>query len=91
VTRAVAEKVKSRLEATEAYLADPEDLLALDLSPGTVCAILEPVWSMPHLVSHRLLNRGMVMTNNGTRTGYFEFDPALLTEAADVVVDDFEK
>lgn len=84
-------KVKRRLDTTEAYLADPEALLALGLSAGTVSAVLEPVWSMPHLVSRRLLSITSVMTNNGTRTGYFEFSPAVLTTAADVVVDDFEK
>lgn len=84
-------KVKDRLEASEAYLADPEDLLGLALSAGTVCAVLDPVWSMPHLISRRLLNLSTVMTNNGTRTGYFEFRPAILTEAVNVIVDDFER
>jgi prolyl-tRNA editing enzyme YbaK/EbsC (Cys-tRNA(Pro) deacylase) len=84
-------KVKSRLESAEAYLADPEDLLDLGLSAGTVSAVLDPVWSMPHLVSRRLLTLDAVTTNNGTRTGYFKFDPAVLTEATDVIVDDFEK
>ncbi len=83
-------KVKARLETAEAYLSDPEDLLALGLSAGTVCAVLEPVWSMPHLISRRLLSIGTVMTNNGTRTGFFEFSPGVLTEAADVIVNDFE-
>lgn len=84
-------KVKERLEAAEAYLADPEDLLELELSAGTVSAVLEPVWSMPHLISRRLLSISTVMTNDGTRTGYYEFSPGLLTEAAEVIVDDFEK
>lgn len=84
-------KVKSRLETAEAYLVDPEDLFDIGLSAGTVSAVLEPVWSMPHLISRRLLVIGKVTTNDGTRTGYFEFDPAILTEAADVIVDDFER
>jgi prolyl-tRNA editing enzyme YbaK/EbsC (Cys-tRNA(Pro) deacylase) len=84
-------KVKERLEAAEAYLADPEDLLELDLSAGTVSAVLEPVWSLPHLISRRLLSMSTVMTNNGTRTGYYEFSPTLLAEAAEVIVDEFEK
>ncbi len=84
-------KVKIRLETAEAYLAGPEDLARLRLSPGTVCAILEPVWSMPHLVSRRLLTLNTVATNNGTQTGYFKFDPAVLTKAVDVIVDDFER
>ncbi len=84
-------KVKDRLESAEAYLADPEDILKLGLSAGTVSAVLDPVWSMPHLISRRLLNFPEVMTNNGTRIGFFAFDPAVLTEAKDVVVGDFEK
>lgn len=84
-------KIKNRLELAEAYLADPEDLLAMGLSAGTVSAVLDPVWSMPHLVSRRLLDMREVMTNNGTRTGYFAFDPAILVEAKDVIVADIEK
>ncbi len=80
------------MAAAEAYLADPEDLLdVLGLSAGTVSAVLEPVWSLPHLASRRLLDLPQVMTNNGTRTGYFAFDPAVLLEAADVVVDDIQR
>jgi prolyl-tRNA editing enzyme YbaK/EbsC (Cys-tRNA(Pro) deacylase) len=84
-------KVKARLEAVEAYLADPEDLDALGMSAGTVSAVLEPVWSMPHLISRRVLSFDTVMTNNGTKTGYFEFRPEVLVEASDVIVDDFER
>jgi prolyl-tRNA editing enzyme YbaK/EbsC (Cys-tRNA(Pro) deacylase) len=84
-------KVKARLASSQVYLADPEDLLKLGLSPGTVSAVLDPVWSLPHLVSRRLLHLPTVMTNNGTLTAYFEFAPSVLTEAASVVVDDFEK
>jgi prolyl-tRNA editing enzyme YbaK/EbsC (Cys-tRNA(Pro) deacylase) len=83
-------KVKARLETAQAYLADPEELQRLGLTPGTVSAVLDPVWSMPHLISRRLLGMDKVTTNDGTFTGYFEFDPAVLAEAADVIVDDFE-
>jgi hypothetical protein len=31
------------------------------------------------------------MTNNGTRTSYFVFDPQVLTSAASVIVGDFER
>jgi prolyl-tRNA editing enzyme YbaK/EbsC (Cys-tRNA(Pro) deacylase) len=84
-------KVKDRLESAEAYLADPEDLLAMDLSPGTVCAVLDPVWSMPHLVSRRVVDLSEVATNNGTRSGYFLFSPEVLTTARNVIIGDFEK
>jgi prolyl-tRNA editing enzyme YbaK/EbsC (Cys-tRNA(Pro) deacylase) len=84
-------KVKTVLATAQAYLASPEDLADLGLSEGTICAVLEPVWSMTHLISRRLMTIDSVMTNNGTRTGYFEFDPAVLAKAADVIVDDLEQ
>jgi prolyl-tRNA editing enzyme YbaK/EbsC (Cys-tRNA(Pro) deacylase) len=84
-------KVKARLETARAYLVDQEGLQRLGLTPGTVSAVLDPVWSMPHLISRRLLSMDKVATNDGTLTGYFEFDPAVLAEAAVVIVDDFEK
>ncbi len=84
-------KIKVRLETTQAHLASPSDLAELGLSPGTVCAVLEPVWSMPHLVSRRVLTLKFVTTNNGTRTGYFEFAPGVLVDAADATVGDFER
>jgi hypothetical protein len=46
---------------------------------------------MPHLVSRRVLTLKFVMTNNGTRTGYFEFAPGVLVDAADATVGDFER
>lgn len=46
-------KVKNHLGAKEAYIADPEELLEMELGPGTVCAVLDPVWSMRHLVDQR--------------------------------------
>ncbi len=85
------QKVRARLKTATAYLADPDDLSRLGLSPGTVCAILDPVWSMTHLISRRLLMMDAVTTNNGTLTGYFKFKPTLLVEARDLVVDDFEE
>ena len=84
-------RVKDRLGTAEAHLAGPEELLELGLSAGTVSAVLEPVWSMPHVISRRLLDIGEASTNNGTRTGYFRFDPAILVEAVDVIVADLEK
>lgn len=83
--------VKDFLEAEEAYVADPETLLRIGLSPGTVSAILEPVWSMPHLISRRVFDADLVTTNNKTRTGYFSFDPVILTQAKNVKVGEFEK
>lgn len=84
-------KVKTLLDTAEAYLASLETLAGLGLSAGTVCAVKDPVWSMTHLVSRRLLNMDSVMTNDGTRTGYFEFNPGVLMEAVDVMRADIEQ
>ena len=84
-------KVKDYLEAEEAYLADPEVLLTMGLSAGTVSALLEPVWSMPHLISRRVFDLDEMMTNDGTKTGYFAFDPAILTHVLNIRVGEFEK
>lgn len=82
--------VKNFIKAEEACLADPETLLKHGLSPGTVCALLDPVWSMPHLISRRVFDYEEVSTNNKTKTGYFRFGPAVLTEAAHMI-GDFER
>ena len=84
-------KVKDFLEAGEAYLADPEDIFSLGLSPGTVSALLDPVWRLPQLISRRVFDQDLMMTNDGTTTGYFKFDPALLTHATDLRIGEFEK
>lgn len=82
-------KVKKYLNTDQAYIADPEQLLDLGLGPGTVCAVLDPVWSMRHLVDERVLRVAEVVTNNGTRNGYFTFDPDELRSARRVSIGDF--
>ncbi len=82
-------KVKAHLGTDEAYMADPEQLLDLNLGPGTVCAVLDPVWSMRHLVDQRVFDIPEVVTNNGTRNGYFTFDPDELRSARKVGIGDF--
>jgi prolyl-tRNA editing enzyme YbaK/EbsC (Cys-tRNA(Pro) deacylase) len=82
-------KIKKYLGADEVYIADPELLLELGLGPGTVCAVLDPVWSMCHLVDERVLEVPEVVTNNGTRNGYFSFDPDELRSARRVSIGDF--
>jgi prolyl-tRNA editing enzyme YbaK/EbsC (Cys-tRNA(Pro) deacylase) len=84
-------KVKTALGTSQAYLVSDTELAELGLSPGTVCAVLDPVWKLPHLVSHRVFALESVMTNNGTRTGYFTFHPSVLTEASEVSAGDFEQ
>jgi len=82
-------KVKRHLGIDEAFIADPEQLLELNLGPGTVCAVLDPVWSMRHLVDQRVFEIPEVVTNNGTRNGYFSFDPDELRSAQKVGIGDF--
>jgi prolyl-tRNA editing enzyme YbaK/EbsC (Cys-tRNA(Pro) deacylase) len=83
--------VKDFIEAEEAYLADPETLQRLGLTSGTISAILEPIWSLPHLISRRVFTLDTVMTNNRTKTGYFSFDPVMLTRAENVRIGEFER
>jgi predicted nucleotide-binding protein/prolyl-tRNA editing enzyme YbaK/EbsC (Cys-tRNA(Pro) deacylase) len=82
-------KVKDHLGTDEAHIADPEQLLELNLGPGTVCAVLDPVWSMRHLVDQRVFEIPEIVTNNGTRNGYFAFDPDELRSAQKVGIGDF--
>jgi prolyl-tRNA editing enzyme YbaK/EbsC (Cys-tRNA(Pro) deacylase) len=83
--------VKTALEVEQACLAPPDELEALGLSPGTVCAVKRPVWGMPFLISRRLLQLPFVSTNDGTLRGFYKFDPALLLEARSVMLGDFER
>jgi prolyl-tRNA editing enzyme YbaK/EbsC (Cys-tRNA(Pro) deacylase) len=84
-------RVKEALEIREACLAAPEQLASFGLRPGTVCAVKDPVWSLPHLISRRVFQRDLVSTNDGTLQGYYRFQPAVLLTAASVVVGDFER
>lgn len=71
-------KVKNALQVNDESLASPQVLNGLGISPGTVCVLREPVWSMKHLFSHELMDLEYISTNDGTRTGYFIFKPRLL-------------
>jgi len=82
--------VKNALEVREACLATPEELRSLGLMPGTVCAVKDPIWSLPHLVSKRVLEMEMVSTNNGTHRGFYRFHPSVLLEAESVMIGEFE-
>jgi prolyl-tRNA editing enzyme YbaK/EbsC (Cys-tRNA(Pro) deacylase) len=85
-------RVKNFLDVKEAYVLDPELLASdYDLSPGRVSAVLEPVWSLPHLVSKRLLTLNAVYTNNKTFFGYFKFAPTILMQAKRSEIGEFEK
>jgi prolyl-tRNA editing enzyme YbaK/EbsC (Cys-tRNA(Pro) deacylase) len=83
-------KVKTFLNVEQAFLLSREKLLEMGLVPGTVSPIIEPVWSLPHLISKNVLLLQFVSTNNGTRSKYFNFQPQLLLQARSFSVGDFE-
>lgn len=83
--------VKQVLEVREASLASPEELSALGLSPGIVCAVKAPTWDLPHLVSRRVMQMEYVSTNNGTHRGFYRFHPAVFYDADSLVVGEFER
>ncbi len=83
--------VKRALAAKKARLATDKELQRLGLEPGTVYAVKDPTWSLPHLVSERLLTLDMVSTNSGTNRGFLRFSPAILLEADSVMVGEFER
>jgi prolyl-tRNA editing enzyme YbaK/EbsC (Cys-tRNA(Pro) deacylase) len=80
--------VKEVLETEQASLSSPDNLRSLGLTPGTVSAILDPVWSLPHLIDRAVLGLEFVATNNKTTTGYFRFDPQILITASSYTLAD---
>ena len=82
--------VKKALEVREACLATPDELASFGLRPGTVCAIKDPIWGLPHLISKRVLQMEMISTNNGTQRGFYRFHPSVLLEADSVMLGHFE-
>ncbi|MBK6346935.1 MAG: hypothetical protein IPF68_13550 [Bacteroidales bacterium] len=83
--------VKNELEIKNIRVADPEQIASIGLQSGTVSAVLNPVWEMPHIISKRLLSLDYVMTNNGTKTGYFKFDPVIMLNANSTIIGNFER
>jgi prolyl-tRNA editing enzyme YbaK/EbsC (Cys-tRNA(Pro) deacylase) len=81
--------VKRQLAVRHASLASREQLQSLGLGPGTVSAVLDPVWSLEHAVCRSLLEKEFVTTNDGTRQGFFVFSPQTLLHAKSVRVGDF--
>lgn len=83
--------VKTALEVEQACLASPDEIEVLGLSPGTVCAVKNPVWGMPFLISRRVLRLPFVSTNDGTLRGFYKFNPIRLLDARSVMLGDFER
>lgn len=73
--------VKRAIGVKQARLASPSYLMQLGLTPGTVCAVLDPIWRLKHLISSDVLDLEYVTTNDGTLNGYFVFPPELLERA----------
>ncbi len=81
--------IKNVLECDHAHQIGVVELKKMGLSHGTVSAVLNPVWSLPHLISKQLLELDYVSTNNGTLSGYFTFSPKILLRAESASVEDF--
>lgn len=81
--------VKRALNCREACLATGQIMRQLRLERGIVCPIIDPVWSMKHLIDVSLLEMSWVSTNDGTLRGYVMFDPHDLCGASLVHVGRF--
>ena len=79
--------VKRILNCGEARIASSQLLESLGLRRGAISAVLDPVWSLPHIVSENLFMLEFVSTNNGTHNQYFKFRPISLLYARAVIVD----
>jgi len=84
-------KVKQFLSCKEASLASKSELNRFGLSPGTVCAIINPIWELPHLFSNEIFNLNFVSTNNGTKSGYLVFNPNVLLLSKNHKIGDFTR
>ena len=84
-------KVKRFLKVNQASLAPLTELHRIGLSPGTVCPVLDPVWSLPQLVSAAVFTLEFVSTNNNTQSRFLRFPPHLLLQARNIQVGEFEK
>jgi prolyl-tRNA editing enzyme YbaK/EbsC (Cys-tRNA(Pro) deacylase) len=89
-TRLSLRKVKRCLSCKNASIASKKQIGSLGLTRGAISAVLEPVWSMPNLVSENILTLDYVSTNNGTHDQYFKFCPQILIYAPNVHVGEFD-
>jgi prolyl-tRNA editing enzyme YbaK/EbsC (Cys-tRNA(Pro) deacylase) len=81
--------VREIMEVDRAFIAPISDLKNLGLDRGTVSPVLNPVWSLPHLIDRRVMKLNFVAANNGTTTGHFRFTPAALLAASSYTLADF--
>ena len=83
--------VKNALNVKQVYLLPINELEKLGIGAGTVSAVLEPVWAMPHLISRSVLALEYVSTNAKVLDKYFKFKPELLLQAKSTLIGDFEE
>lgn len=83
--------VKNTLDVKQAYMLPASELEKIGLVAGTVSAVLEPVWSMPHLISRSVLALEYVSTNARVLDQYFKFKPEILLQAKSTFIGDFEE
>ena len=85
-------EVKRRLRVAEVYPLPIDKLKEppLNLMPGTVSALLDPVWSMPHLISSSLLELKKISANAGTLNSYYYFSPQVLLDSEVNLIGNFD-
>ncbi len=74
---------------TKIRLARKEELSAFKVEKGTVNPLLVELWPLNHVVSPSLLEEKVVYTNDGELDGYVRFDPRLILESKNHIVDHF--
>ena len=82
-------KVKKTLNVKRASLASHDELKSLGLAPGRVSAVLNPTWSMLHLVHETLLSFKYISTNSGSSRKYYIFPPSIFLKADKVIFGEF--
>jgi prolyl-tRNA editing enzyme YbaK/EbsC (Cys-tRNA(Pro) deacylase) len=82
-------KVKRNMHSKHARMADLETGWGGPTARGTICPLVEPFWSLLHLVDDTVLDLALMTTNDSTVHGYVRFDPRLLRFANHVMVGDF--
>jgi prolyl-tRNA editing enzyme YbaK/EbsC (Cys-tRNA(Pro) deacylase) len=73
-------RLKHYLGVEQASLASKEQLDHLGIEPGTVCPLLDPVWSLRNIFDPEVFLNDYLVTNAGSLREYFIFDPKALTE-----------
>ncbi len=83
--------VKSVLGVAEAFFADPSKHFKANplVRPGTISVLVEPFWSLLHLIDPEVFERELMTTNDGRLFGDVQFDPRILKYTPTHMVADF--